>query len=55
MTLEDYFYRQEENIDKFPGRNNYISAYKDFKNFMDNQVHKEVKSMTMLKDDGTIY
>ena len=55
MTLEDYFYSFEDKLDKFPGKHDYVSAYKEFKNFMDNEVHKETKAMTLVMDDGEIY
>lgn len=55
MTLEEYFYSFEDKPDRFPGKHNYVSAYKSFKDFMNNNVHKEIKSITMVKDDGTIY
>lgn len=55
MTLEEYFYSFENRLDCFPGKHNYVSAYKSFKDFMNNNVHKEIKSITLVKDDGTIY
>lgn len=55
MTLEEYFYSFEDKPDCFPGKHNYVSAYKSFKDFMNNNVHKEIKSITMIKDDGTLY
>lgn len=54
MTLESYFYTFENTPDVFPGKHDLVSAYKTFKDFMDAEVHKEVKSMTMNKD-GSIY
>ena len=41
MTLEDYFYTFEDKLDKFPGRHDYVSAYKTFKDFMDKEVRYE--------------
>ena len=55
MTLEDYFYSFEDKPDYFPGRHNYVSAYKTFKDIMDREVHKETKSMTLVKDKREIY
>lgn len=55
MTLEDYFYTFENKLDDFPGRHNYVSAYKTFKDIMDREVHKETKAMTLVMDDGKIY
>lgn len=55
MTLEDYFYTFEDKLDNFPGKHNYVSAYKTFKDFMDKEVHKETKAMTLVKDEGDIY
>ena len=55
MTLEDYFYSFEDKLENFPGKHDYVSAYKEFKNFMDNEVHKETKAMTLVMDDGEIY
>jgi len=55
MTLEDYFYIFEDKLDLFPGKHNYVSAYKTFKDFMNREVHKETKAMTLVMDDGEIY
>ena len=55
MTLEDYFYSFENKLDEFPGRHDYVSAYKTFKDFMNREVHKETKAMTLVMDDGEIY
>lgn len=55
MTLEEYFCSFSNNLDCFPGKHDYVSAYKDFKDFMNREVHKETKSMTIVKDEGTIY
>ncbi len=55
MTLEEYYYSFSKNLDCFPGKHDYVSAYKVFKDFMDSEVHKEIKTMTFLNDDGTIY
>ena len=55
MTLEDYFYNFEDKLDLFPGKHNYVSAYKTFKDFMNREVHKETKAMTLVMDDGEIY
>lgn len=55
MTLEDYFYTFEDKLDYFPGKHNYVSAYKTFKDFMDKEVHKEIKPMTLVIDEGDIY
>ena len=55
MTLEDYFYSFEDKLDYFPGRHNYVSAYKTFKDFMDKEVHKETKAMTLVIDEGDIF
>ncbi len=55
MTLEDYFYSFDKNLDVFPGKHDYVGAYKEFKSFMDNEVHKETKAMAIVLDDGDIY
>ncbi len=55
MTLEEYFYTFERKLDFFPGKHDYVSAYKGFKNFMDREVHNETKAMTILIDEGEIY
>lgn len=55
MTLEDYFYSFEDKLDNFPGRHNYVSAYKTFKDIMDREVHNETKAMTLVKDMNNIY
>lgn len=55
MTLEEYFYTFEDKLDNFPGKHNYVSAYKTFKDFMDKEVHKETKAMTLVIDEGDIY
>lgn len=54
MTLEEHFYSFADKLDCFPGKRDYVSAYKTFKNFMNTQVHKEIKSLTLHKD-GAIY
>lgn len=54
MTLEEYFYSFADKPESFPGKHDLVSAYKSFKDFMDNKVHKEVKSMTR-HIDGSIY
>ena len=47
MTLQDYFYALEAgHLDAFPSGRNYIALYKEFKDFMDRQVHPEVKAIT---------
>ena len=38
MTLEDYFYSFDKNLDVFPGKHDYVGAYKEFKSFM---LHSE--------------
>lgn len=55
MTLEDYFYTFEDKLDNFPGKHDYVSAYKSFKDFMDKEIHKETKAMTLVMDEGDIY
>lgn len=55
MTLEDYFYTFEDKLENFPGKHDYVSAYKSFKDFMDKEVHKETKAMTLVMDEGDIY
>lgn len=54
MTLQDHFYSIEEQLDKFPDKRNYISSYKTFKEFMDNNVHPEIKAVTTRLED-TVY
>lgn len=55
MTLEEYFYRYKDDLRGFPGHNDYISVYNTFKNFMENEVHDEIKTITFSKEDGTLY
>lgn len=54
MTLEEYFYSFTDKPERFPGKHDLISAYSTFKDFMNKEVHKEVKSMTRHLD-GSIY
>lgn len=54
MTIQDYFYTLENHLDKFPSKRNYIALYKEFKDFMDSQVHPEIKTVTTRLND-TIY
>ena len=54
MTIQDYFYTLETHLDKFPSNRDYIALYKGFKDFMDSQVHPEIKTVTTRLDD-TIY
>lgn len=51
-SLLDYFY--ESKPSQFPGNKDYVSIFRAFKQFMDDEVHKEVKSMTT-RLDNTIY
>ena len=55
MTLEEYFYGFSDKPEVFPGKHDLVSAYKSFKDFMDSEVHKETKAMTLVIDGGDIY
>ena len=57
MTLEEYFYSFADKPECFPGKHDLVSAYKTFKDFMEKEVHKETKAMTIVmeKDDEDIY
>lgn len=54
MTIQDYFYSLEGRLEEFPSEKNYIALYKEFKYFMDTQVHPEIKAITTRMDE-TIY
>ena len=55
MTLEEFFFSFKGDFSHFPGHNDYISVYNTFKNFMNREVHKEIKTITFAKEDGTLY
>lgn len=42
-TLQDWFYEQEKYLKLFPDGKNYVSVYKTFKDFLDKDVHPEIK------------
>lgn len=46
MNLEDVFYSCESDLDRFPNRHNYVATYKQFKQFMDDEIHPNVVYMT---------
>ena len=46
MNLEEVFYGCETDLDKFPNRHNYVATYKQFKQFMDEEIHPNVVYMT---------
>jgi hypothetical protein len=46
MNLEEFFYSCEADLKKFPNRHNYVAKYKEFKQFMDEQIHPNVVYMT---------
>lgn len=46
MNLEEFFYSCENDLDKFPNRHNYVATYKQFKQFMDEEIHPNVVYMT---------
>lgn len=54
MNIQNYFYTFEKQLDKFPSNKNYIALYKGFKDFMEADVHPEIKIITTRLDD-TIY
>lgn len=51
MTIQDYFYSLEHKDDEFPRGVNYVSNYKAFKAFMDQEIHPEIKTVTSRLDD----
>ena len=46
MNLEEAFYSCEERLEDFPNGHNYVATYKEFKQFMDEQIHPNVVYMT---------
>jgi hypothetical protein len=53
-TLQDYFYKSEEDLNLFPDGKNYVSYYKSFKDFLDREIHPEIKPV-MSREDPHIY
>lgn len=51
MTIQDYFYSLENKTEEFPTEGNYVSNYKTFKDFMDANIHPEIKTVTSRLDD----
>lgn len=51
MTIQDYFFTLENNNDEFPKRVNYVASYKAFKDFMDREIHPEIKTVTSRLND----
>lgn len=53
-SLQDYFYQCEQDLNLFPDRRNYVSYYKNFKDFLDRDIHPEIKPI-MSREDPHIY
>lgn len=53
-TLQDYFYSCEQDLNLFPDKRNYVSYYKNFKDFLDRDIHPEIKPV-MSREDPHIY
>lgn len=50
-TLQDYFYSKEDKLEEFPDKGSYVTFYKNFKEFMDKNVHPEIKAVTTRLED----
>ena len=52
-TIEDYFLNSAHLAD-FPSQRDYVAIYRNFRDFMNREIHPEVKTMTTRLDE-TIY
>lgn len=52
-TIEDYFINTASPAD-FPSQRDYVAIYRNFRDFMNREIHPEVKTMTTRMDE-TIY
>lgn len=52
-TIEDYFINTASPAD-FPNQRDYVAIYRNFRDFMNSEIHPEVKTMTTRLDE-TIY
>ena len=52
-TIEDYFINTADPAD-FPSHRDYVATYRNFRDFMNHEIHPEVKTMTTRLDE-TIY
>ena len=52
-TIEDYFINTADPSD-FPSHRDYVATYRNFRDFMNHEIHPEVKTMTTRLDE-TIY
>lgn len=53
-NLQDYFYKCEADLKVFPDGKNYVAYYKSFKDFLDREIHPEIKPV-MSREDPSIY
>ena len=51
-TLQDWFYKKKEK--SFPSQKDYVSKYKAFKEFLDREVHPEIKPV-MSREEPEMY
>ena len=52
MNLEEYF--ETKNSQDFPSEKDYVAIYRTFKQFMNSEIHNEVKAITT-RLDNTVY
>ena len=53
-TLQDWFYKQEEHPNLFPGKKQYVSFYKAFKGYMDKEIHPHIGTI-MSREDYDVF
>jgi hypothetical protein len=53
-TLQDWFYEQEQNLNVFPDKKNYISYYKTFKDFLDRDIHPNIGTV-MSREEPCVF
>jgi hypothetical protein len=51
-TLQDWFYKKKKN--SFPSKKDYVSLYKVFKEFLDREIHPEIKPV-MSREEPEMY
>lgn len=52
MNLEEYF--ETKSSQDFPSEKDYVAIYRTFKQFMNSEIHNEVKAITT-RLDNTVY
>ncbi|GAB6013077.1 HD domain-containing protein [Viscerimonas tarda] len=53
-TLQDWFYNQEQYLNLFPDKKNYVSYYKSFKDFLDREIHPHIGTV-MSRENPVIF